>query len=168
MKWLTGFLACLVSITLLWAHGNPRGVAEVSIEGKNIQVEYGRPHLNGRDLLSAVDNGFVWRMGADAATTLTTETELISQGVVIPGGSYSLFARKRSERQWELLINSATGVHGTQYDEGKNVAVVPLEFEETDSPVELFTIELEAAGDGVRFQMAWGSARFSTKLQTRS
>lgn len=167
MKWLTGILACFVSITLLWAHGNPRGVAEVNLDGRKVQIEYGRPHLNGRDLLSAVDTGFVWRMGADAATTLTTEVELESQGAVIPGGSYSLFARKKGERQWELIINSANGIHGTQYDEARNIAVVPLEFVETESPVELFTVELEPVDDGVQFQMAWGSARLLAKFQAR-
>ena len=168
MRWFTVSLAFLISVTLLWAHGNPRAVAEVNLDGKKVEIEYGRPHLNGRDLLSAVDNGFVWRMGADAATSLTTETDLVAQDSVIPGGSYSLFARKKGERQWELIVNSANGIHGTQYDESKNVAVIPLEFEETEAPVELFTIELKPAEAGVQFQMAWGSARLTTKLQARS
>lgn len=168
MKWFTGFLAFVVSITLLWAHGNPRDVAEATLDGKKVQIEYGRPQLDGRDLLSAVDSGFVWRMGADAATTLTTETDLVSQAAVVPGGSYSLFARKKGERQWELIVNSANGIHGTQYDEAKNVAVVPLKFEEIESPVELFTIELEPAEGGVQFEMAWGNARLSATFRSRS
>ena len=40
-----------------------RGTAEVTISGKRIVVEYGRPELQGREMLGKASVGMVWRMG---------------------------------------------------------------------------------------------------------
>jgi hypothetical protein len=50
------------------AQRNPRGTATLTLKGKAVSVEYGRPSLKGRtvdQMLSQLKAGDVWRLGAD-------------------------------------------------------------------------------------------------------
>jgi hypothetical protein len=139
------------------AQMNPRGEARVTLGGKAIAVDYGRPSLRGRDMLGKAAVGQEWRMGADAATTLETGATLVFGDVQVPPGDYVLRARKVSDTDWVLKVEK---------DE-KAVAEVPLQSSTLADSVEVFTIDLaEERGQGV-FRMSWGnralSARFTAK-----
>ena len=104
-----------------------RGVARLSLHGDSIAIEYGRPALQGRDMLSQAQPGMVWRLGQNEATTLETTATLDFGGLQVAPGTYTLFAQLKSPDEWFLLINSATGLWGAgDYDPTMNVAVVPL------------------------------------------
>ena len=139
------------------AQMNPRGETRVTLAGKPIVVDYGRPGLKGRDMLGKAAVGDEWRMGADGATTLKTPVTLTFGSKVVPPGDYVLKAKKTSETDWMLLINQ----------DGKTVAEVPLTSSALDKSVELFTIDLaEEKGEGV-LRLSWGNralaARFTAK-----
>jgi len=139
------------------AQMNPRGEAKVTLAGKPIVVEYGRPSLKGRDMLGQARVGDEWRMGADSATTLKTPVTLRFGSVEVAPGEYVLKAKKVSEKEWALKLES----------EGKAAVEVPLQSTSIAKSVEDFTIELaDEKGQGV-FRMSWGtlalSARFSAK-----
>ena len=76
-------------------------------------------------MLSQATDGMVWRLGADASTTLTTSGDLDFAGTRIAAGSYSLFAKKMGDG-WTLLVNSQTGQWGTEHDASKDIAEIPL------------------------------------------
>ena len=128
------------------AQMNPRGEARVTLAGKAIVVDYGRPSLKGRDMLGKAEVGQEWRMGADSATTLKTPVALAFGSTVVDAGEYTLKAKKVSATDWALLLDK----------EGK-VVEVPLKASTVDTSVELFTIDLsEDKGAGV-FKMSWGN-----------
>jgi hypothetical protein len=140
------------------AQVNPRGEAKVTLAGKNVVIDYGRPSLKGRDMLGKAEVGQEWRMGADAATTLKTEANLVFDGAQVPEGDYVLRARKVSDTSWLLKV---------ERPDGTAAAEVPLEATQLDKPVEVFTIDLtQDKGQGV-FRMTWGdralAARFTAK-----
>jgi hypothetical protein len=150
-------LSCLALATTAFAQGNPRDEAKLKLAGKTIAIEYGRPSLKGRDMLGRAEVGQDWRMGADAATTLTTEGDLSFAAVQVPKGTYTLKARKAAPDQWHL----------TAWRGETLVAEVPLETSKPPESVEMFTIKLtEDKGQGL-FRMSWGqtalSARFTAK-----
>jgi len=129
------------------AQMNPRGEAKVTLAGKPIVVDYGRPSLKGRDMLGKADVGQEWRMGADSATTLRTPVGLTFGTTQVPAGEYVLKARKVSDTDWVLKLER----------DGKAAAEVPLEASTLDKSVEVFTIDLaEEKGAGV-FRMSWGN-----------
>lgn len=139
------------------AQMNPRGEAKVTLAGKPIVVEYGRPSLKGRDMLGQAAVGDEWRMGADSATTLKTPVTLRFGSVEVPPGDYVLKAKKVSDKEWALKLER----------EGKAAVEVPLQSSSLDTSVEDFTIDLsEEKGEGV-FRMSWGklalAARFTAK-----
>jgi hypothetical protein len=139
------------------AQMNPRGEARVTLAGKEIVVDYGRPALKGRDMLGKAEVGQEWRMGADSATTLKTPVTLRFGSTEVAPGDYVLKAKKVSETDWQLKLEK----------DGKAMAEVPLTASPVEKSIELFTIDLsEEKGQGV-FRMSWGnralSARFTAK-----
>jgi hypothetical protein len=141
-----------------FAQANPRGEAKLSLAGKAIAIDYGRPSLKGRDMLAQAEVGKPWRMGADAATTLKTEADLAFGSALVPKGEYTLTATKLAEDLWQLNV--------TAKDKGK-VADVPLAAASLQESVESFTIELEADKDKGTFTMSWGTKAFSAPFTAK-
>ena len=44
-----------------------RGTAEATINGKKVSISYGRPSLQGRDMLAQATPGTVWRVGMNGS-----------------------------------------------------------------------------------------------------
>lgn len=151
--------ACLMAVlfavspTLAWAA--ERGLAKATVAGKAVSIDYGRPELQGRDMLAKAEVGKPWRLGADAETTLKTEADLKFGTLAVPKGDYVLTATKVAEGQWQLDVTQATG--------GKAVlgsaALVPVKVE---GSVEMFTIELAGKGQDGEFLMKWGTTGYKT------
>ena len=139
------------------AQMNPRGEATVTLAGKPIVVEYGRPSLKGRDMLGQAAVGDEWRMGADSATTLDTPVNLSFASASVAPGRYILRAKKLSEKDWVLKL----------VRDGNTVAEVPLQASPLDKSVEVFTIDLaEERGQGV-FRMSWGKLALGTRFTAK-
>ncbi len=124
-----------------------RGVAEAEIGGAKVKIDYGRPALKGRDMLSQLPEGGVWRLGMDQATGLETSSKLAFGETAIEPGGYTLFVRKEAGGGWTLLVNSQTGIWGTQHDAASDIAEIPLETSQLDSSVEYFTAEVRSTGE---------------------
>ena len=139
------------------AQMNPRGEAKVTLAGKPIVVDYGRPSLKGRDMLGQAEVGQEWRMGADGATTLKTPVSLRFGSIDVPPGEYILRAKKVSDTDWVLKLER----------DGKAAAEVPLQAGPLDKSVEIFTIDLvEVKGQGV-FRMSWGNRALTTRFTAK-
>lgn len=143
-----------------------RGLAKLSLMGKTVVVEYGRPSVNGpgyKTMSTVVKDGYVWRMGKDHATTLKTDVDLKFGDTVVKAGTYSLWA-KRAGDSWNLIFNTNADVWGTKYDSKADVAGVPLTAGKAAAPTELFTASLKAEmGQGV-FRMSWGPDEYTGKF----
>jgi uncharacterized protein YaiI (UPF0178 family) len=66
--------------------------ARAAAQPSRIRIDYGQPHLRGRRLHtdSLVPYDQVWRTGANEATTLTTDVDLVIGGARVPRGRYVL------------------------------------------------------------------------------
>jgi hypothetical protein len=146
---LVFFLGVLVAPA--FAHGAPRGQAKATVAGKSITVDYGRPSLQGRDMLAKAQPGDAWRMGADAPTTLATGADLSFGAVSVPKGTYILTATKDDKGGWTLNIRNDA-------DRTKVVADVPLTASTLKDSAEEFTIELRGvARDKGELELQWGT-----------
>ena len=141
-----------------------RGKAELGTPGGSITIDYGRPSLAGRDMLSQLKEGDFWRMGQNQATVFTTPVDLTFGKVTVPKGSYSLWLAKTGEK-YDLVFNSQTGQWGTDHDPSKDVYKVSMAASNLPNPVETFTIDLKAAAQGGAFEMSWGSTKLAANLQ---
>lgn len=167
--WGIGGLAVIAifSVTAC-AQRNPRDNAKVSVNGKDVSVEYGRPALKGRkveDMLGKLPAGEVWRLGADTSTTFTTTGDLKFGDVSVAKGAYSLWARKESDGSWKLVFNTQHGQWGTEHEASKDAYAVPLKEEKGEKSAEQVTITLEKESGGGEISIAWGNLELSTNFK---
>ncbi len=148
------------------ASAQERGKAELKAGSGMITVDYGRPSLKGRDMLSQLQEGTFWRMGMNQATVLTTPVELAFGKTAIAKGSYSLWLKKVGAA-FELVFNSQTGQWGTQHDPAKDVASVAMKTGALGAPVETFTIDLKTAGKGGDLSLSWGTTKLSAAFEIK-
>jgi len=142
-----------------------RGKAELKAGAGAVTVDYGRPSLKGRDMLSQLLEGSFWRMGMNQATVLATPVDLAFGSTKIAKGSYSLWLKKEGAK-FLLVFNSQTGQWGTQHDPAKDVASVALKSEPLKDAVETFTVDLKPAAKGGEFGLSWGAMRLSAGFET--
>jgi len=162
----TGLVACLFLALPLGAQGD-RGKAELQTAAGSITIDYGRPQLRGRDMLSQQQIGEVWRMGKDQATVLKTPADLLFGTTRIAKGAYSIWLKRVSADGYELVFNSETGQWGTSHEPSKDVVKVSLKKGTNDVAVETFTISLKDGGKGGLFSMSWGKLMLSADFEVK-
>jgi hypothetical protein len=128
----------------------------MQLNGKTIEIDYGRPYMRGRKIFGGlVPYGQVWRTGANEATSLVTEADLVIGGAHVPAGSYTLYSLPQ-ESGWKLIINKETGQWGTKYDPSQDLVRVDMRVERLPAPVEQFTIVLDQRSqDAGVLRMEW-------------
>ena len=119
---------------------SPPAKASAVLNGKKINIDYSAPSKRDRAIMgSLVPYGEVWRTGANAATTLTTEGDLMIGTVHVPAGTYTLYTIP-GEKEWTLIINKQTGQWGTKYDETQDLGRTTMTVKSLKAPVETFNI----------------------------
>ena len=133
-----------------------------------IAIDYGQPHLRGRDLAAVVPLDSVWRLGANLATHLVTDVDVTIGDRFVPRGTYTLFAR-RTSGGWQLVINRQVGQWGTDYDATADVGRVPLRARTLAESIESLAIFLVPATDAAPpamprgvLRIVWGNTELST------
>lgn len=121
---------------------SPPQEVKYSTSGKNIVVNYSAPSKRGRPVMGTlVPYGKIWRTGANAATVLTTDTDLMIGSLHVPAGKYSLYTIP-GETEWTLIVNKQTGQWGTNYDEKQDLGRVKMKVTALKAPVEQFDIAI--------------------------
>lgn len=153
------FAAAVVAMTVPALAQNPRGEAKATVAGKAVAIDYGRPSLKGRDMLGQAQIGQAWRMGADAATTLTTDADLAFGAASVPKGEYVLTANKLAADKWQLNVLSKT--------DRLKVAEVPLTLGKLAQSVEIFTIDLKGEKDKRELVLSWGTTSLTASFTAK-
>src|SRR5207248_5857919 len=92
---LTTVLIFGAGAAVVYAQESPPVETSTKIGGKNISFKYSAPSMRGRKIFGGAgalqpDNS-VWRAGANSATALHTEANLMFGGVAVPPGDYTLY-----------------------------------------------------------------------------
>ena len=150
--------ALFALIPSLLAHGNDRGEADATIGGAHVSIDYSQPTLKGRDPLKMIQAGKVWRLGADAPTTIESDKPLNFGGTTVPKGKHILLARFDSPGKWTLIVSTKPY---NQYEASAKLAEIPLTQSETADPVEALTIKLSDQG---AIEIRWGKLQLSGSI----
>lgn len=140
--------------------------ARAAAEPATIRIDYGQPHLRGRPLNtdSLIPYDKPWRTGANAASTLATDVDLIIGGASVPKGTYVLQTLP-SRAGWKLLIQKDAGqspmAAAMSYDPANDVARIDLRQTTLPSPLESLSIWLipsrEPGPAQGELRLAWGT-----------
>ncbi len=140
------------------APSGDRGTAEIALGATQVSINYGRPGLQGRDMLSQLQDGQIWRLGMNDATTFETNSDLTIGGTVIQTGRYSIWAKKVTSDDWRLIFNSEPDIWGLDHNPASDIAEIPLEVSDLAESVDPFTIELNPVdGGGAEVLMKWAT-----------
>jgi hypothetical protein len=150
-------------------------------DGKTVAVAYSSPRAKGRKIFGApksdpkplVPYGEVWRAGANEATTLTIDTDVVMGGKTVPAGTYTLFTVPNQDK-WTLIINKTTKnakggpLWGVPYpgEEG-DFARVDMKASKLGSPVENFTISFDKSASGCVINLDWETTRASIEISDK-
>jgi len=150
----------VVALAAAAAFPADRGEAKGTFAGKSVSIDYGRPTLQGRDMLGRAEVGTPWRMGADSPTKLKTAAELtFAPGVAVPPGEYVLTATKTAPDKWQIDVKRESGAP----------IEIALVSKTLPAPVEMFTIELtpdKEKGKG-EVMLKWGTTALSAPFTAR-
>jgi hypothetical protein len=182
-----------------WVRGDRPSFAvgqERYVDGKWLEITYGRPSLRGRDVFGTgatygkalLDLPIgewgappVWRAGANVTTRLNTEAALTLGNKIIPAGEYSLFIDVKSPSDWTLIVSSwaaqqrmdqkdKTALWGAYgYTPDKDVARVPMKIETLPFAVEQLTWAfVDMRPDGGRMAISWGRTMASAAFKAQT
>jgi hypothetical protein len=138
------------------AHGAERGEAKLTLAGKTIAIDYGRPALAGRDMLARLPAGQSWRMGADSDTTLKSAADLSFGSTLLPKGEYVLSARRSADDKWTLIATN-----------DQRTVEIPLVAQALPASVELYTIELTGRGSQGLLVTKWQTLQLSAPFTAK-
>jgi hypothetical protein len=96
----------------------------------------------------------VWRAGANNATSLHTDADLMIGSLHVPKGDYTLYV-DTGANPWQLVVNKQTGQWGTEYNKAQDLGRVPLKITKPGAPVEVYKMTLSSAGGGAKLELAW-------------
>lgn len=153
---------CSLAAGMALAHGNPRGNATAAIGKTKVSVDYGRIYLKGRDLMKMIEVGQLWRVGADAPTTITSNAPLIFGGQRVPAGSHILLARYVEPGHWTLVVSSKSAF---EYQPAAKLAEIPLDLTSGQPLIDLLTVTLQSRGGQGTIEIAWGAYRLTGSFQ---
>jgi len=191
MRVRSTYVAAILAVSSSLAlAASERGAASVTLNGKKVSIDYGRPALKGRalgDLIKQLSEDRVWRSGDDQVTTLTTETDLVVGGKTVKAGKYSVYVHLPVDGSRNLILNTDLGqplvtifaaapdnlkqapwpyIGNYQAKIGaKEVVRAPMRKEMVKAPVDVFTIDMTPAGAGATLKLSWGDESWSLDLK---
>lgn len=139
--------------------------------GMTVTVRYSRPSVRGRLIFGPEDKealqpfGEYWRLGANEATEITFNRDILFNGSPVKAGTYRMYAIP-GENSFEMVLNTEVGESGASApDEDNDVLRTKVQTQRTSAPVETFTISLAPQNEGIQMVFEWSDTRFVVPLR---
>ena len=133
-----------------------------TISTSNVSISYGRPYKNGRDIFGGlIEYGKVWRTGADEATKITFNKDVVFGDKPVKAGTYALFTIPGKDT-WTIILNKQADQWGAfKYDETQDLVRVTATPEQAKKVVEEFTISAKKN----KLTMKWDKTSVSVPMK---
>jgi hypothetical protein len=152
---------------------SPPAETTADIGGKKVTIKYSAPSMRGRQIFGpggvvSKDGTYpVWRAGANSATALHTDTDLMIGDLLVPKGDYTLYVAV-DQTPWKLIVNKQTGQWGTDYDKGKDLGRVTMQISKPPKPVETYKMALSSSGGNKgKLTLEWENVVASVDLTAK-
>lgn len=141
----------------------------MTAKGKNVKVSYGQPSKRGRVIFGElVPYGEVWRSGANNATEITFEKNVVIDKKEIKAGTYTLFTIPQKDK-WTIILNSKLGQWGSyDYDKIKDKDVLKTDVVVKKAALqEKLTYSFADKDNGTVLSIAWDEVEVELPISIR-
>jgi len=172
---MRSFLLCLVLTISIPrggadAQGYPfsqRGSVTQNVAFTEIAVTYGRPVARGRALFGKlVPWDSVWHPGADSATRVTFNHDVVIEGQPLAAGEYSLWLIPRESAPWTLVVSRAAHTFHKPYPGSSldvlRLPVTPEHLSHMETLAIYFPVVLR---DKAAMRIHWGETGVSVHIE---
>jgi hypothetical protein len=144
---------------------SPPETATATLGGHTITIKYSSPGVKGREgqifdkggLIQKTHKEYpIWRAGANAATSLSTDADITIGTINVPEGDYTLFVDISDPDNWTLIVNKQTGEWGLRYDGSQDLGKTPMTMSKPPAMVENLEWKISDDGSGKgTITLAW-------------
>ena len=146
---------------------SPEAVAVFKQDGLEVEVNYCQPAKQGRAIFGTLlPYGKVWRTGANEATVISFNKDVLLAGKPLKAGKYTLWTIPGAN-EWTIILNSQTGQWGTSYDESQDVLRVKVASATKPDMAESFKIDFSPQDGGSDMLLRWDSTEVAVPIRTR-
>ena len=152
---------------------SPPGSETLTSGGITVTVDYSRPSVRGRIIFGTEDQqalqpyGEYWRLGANEATKISFNRDILFNGDSVKAGTYRMYAFPGAT-SFEVRLNAEDEGWGAgEPDYEKDILSTQVPVEKTGSPVEQFTISLAPSGGGMDMVFEWSDTRFVVPIKAQ-
>lgn len=142
-------------------HGNKPGTAKWETQSGAVTVDFVGPEAKGRDLMKLLPAGNYWRLGADRATTMTTEMDIMFGDQKLAAGEYTLVVHLNDGGDWAFV---AADELGSGFAPKKELGRASATMSDLKEPAENMVIRIEPDGDKAKIMVDWGASRLTAWL----
>lgn len=145
---------------------SPKTTATYNKDGLNLSIEYCQPYKKGRMIFGSAADGALqpygeyWRLGANAATQIKLNKDVLFAGKELAAGEYVVYAVPGASN-WTIGLNSELGRWGAfEVDHDLDVMQVEVPVGTSNTEYEQFTIEFTEAESGVvHMNLMWDTTK---------
>ena len=152
---------------------SPPGSETLTSGGITVTVDYSRPSVRGRIIFGTEDQqalqpyGEYWRLGANEATKISFNRDILFNDKPVQAGTYRMYAFPGAT-SFEVRLNAEdTGWGASEPDYEKDILSTKVPVEKISSPVEQFTISLAPSGNGMNMVFEWSDTRFVVPIKAQ-
>jgi len=120
-------------------------------DGVTMTIDYSAPAVKGRTTWGGrlVPYDKIWRTGANEATWIEINKDIVVEGKPLKAGKYSIFTIAKQDGTATIIFNKVWEQWGGyQYDESKDALRIEVKKQASETPTERMTFEVN--GDMIR------------------
>jgi hypothetical protein len=173
---LTCVLALAAVTGIASAQPSPPKETSATIGGKSITIKYSAPSVRGRKIFGGAGalqpDNTVWRAGANNATALHTDGDIMIGNLNVPAGDYTLYVFL-DPKGWQLAVSKQTGQWGinrdgsTTLDDSKAIGRTPMKMGKPASLVETYKMTLAGEGKKGTLTLEWENVTASVNITAK-
>lgn len=146
---------------------SPPDSAVLEMNGLSVRIYYGSPSVRDRKIFGdLVQYGELWRTGANEATTIVADSDVLLNGNRLPAGKYALFTIP-GESQWTVVINKVADQWGAyEYNKKEDVLRFDVPADLNLGFLERMRIYFESPDDiGATIRIHWERSGISLRIE---
>jgi len=133
----------------------------------SIELIYSRPAMKGRKIFGdLVPWNKVWRTGANNATRIKFNEDVMISGQAVKAGEYALYTIP-GDKEWDVIINKGSANWGTNYKQEDDILRVKVKPAKLNETVESFTMQFSnVKPTSTDLQIMWDKTAVNVPITT--